>query len=102
LKEPHKDAIAVYRYAIATGKKQTELAEDTKLMSMLGRPVDQGTISRWLKKVRTWLEAGNVLPDHLEVSRSTPKPIDPERLDLGRRRDGLTPRQRPRRSDDYD
>jgi hypothetical protein len=102
LKEPPKEAIALYRYQVATGKKQTALANDPKLMEALGRQVSQGTISRWLSWVRKWIEAGNVLPPLPEPLNSQPTPLDPERIDLGKRQDGRTRRQRGRRISDND
>jgi hypothetical protein len=99
LKEPPREAFSVYRYRFATGKNQTELASDPKLMEIIGKTVTQGQISRLLKRVTTWIEAGNVLPS-LPKLNEKPRPIDPERLDLGERQDGQTPRQRPQRESD--
>jgi hypothetical protein len=101
-KEPSKDAFAVYRYQIATGKNQTELAADPMLMAQLGKTVVQGTISRWLKNVRKWLKAGNVLPEMPGRSDAKPVPMDPERIDMGPRQDYRTPRQRQRGDSDHD
>jgi hypothetical protein len=52
---------------------------------MLRRPVDQPTVSRWLKQVRSWLKAGNILPDLTADDGAKPKikPMDPARLDRG-------------------
>jgi hypothetical protein len=102
LKEPSKDAIAVYRYWFLTGKTQTELADDPKLMEELGRKVGQGTISRWLKQVKEWNEACNVLPPLPEARDSKPTAMDPERIDLGGRQDGRARRQRGRRNSESD
>jgi hypothetical protein len=98
LKEPPPEAFAAYRLARFMGMNQTEIAK--RLAEEFGRPIDQGTVSRWIKWVVTWIEAGNVLPDLPNPDRKQPKPMDPERLDLGPRADGLTKRQRERRSDD--
>jgi len=69
-KEPSKDAFAAYRLQLLTGKTQKELAE--QLTAELRRPVGQGTVSRWLKQVRAWLKAGNVLPDLTTTRTSKP------------------------------
>jgi hypothetical protein len=96
-KEPSKDAIAVYRYWMATGKKQKVLADDPGLMNVLRRKVDQGTISRMLKQVKEWIQAGNVLPGLSEPLNSKPTPMDPERIDLGANKEHRPERQRQRR-----
>jgi hypothetical protein len=106
LKEPSKAAMAVYRYwfgsncVLSEHKTQTELANDLVLMKQLGRKVHQATISRYLKQVRKWMEAGNIVPETSESLNSQPKPMDPERIDLGKRQDGRTERQRGRRNTD--
>jgi hypothetical protein len=97
LKEPSKEAIAVYRYQMVTGKKQTELADDPQLMKALRRKVDQGTISRWLRRVADWIRAGNVLPPLPDAAESQPTAMHPEQLDIGPRRDGRAKRQRGHR-----
>jgi hypothetical protein len=101
-KMPSQDAITVFRYWMVTGKKQTELANDPGLMKLLHRKVDQGTISRMLKRVKEWTKAGNVLPEQTQALNSKPAPINPERLDLGERQDGRAKRQRGRRTSDRD
>jgi hypothetical protein len=99
-KEPSKDAIAAYRLKLLTGQTQTELAE--QLTKELKRPIDQGTVSRWLRQVKVWLEAGNVLPDLTATPGTKPMPMDPERIELGERRDGRAKHQRGRRNSDQD
>lgn len=79
---------------------QTKLAE--VLTAQLKRPVKQGTVSRWIKQVKKWLQAGNILPDLSETRLCKPVPIDPERIDLGERQDGRAKRQRDRRTADSD
>jgi hypothetical protein len=98
LKEPSKDAFTAYRVWLVTGEKQEELAQ--RLMEPLKRKVGQGTISRWLKQVKEWIEAGNVLPDLSEPLDSKPTPMDPERIELGERQDGRARHQRGRRNSD--
>jgi hypothetical protein len=102
LKEPSKDEFTVYKYSFATGKTQKELADDPALMDLLGRKVDQGTISRWLGKVKKWVEALGLPPDLSEPLGSKPTPMDPGEIDLGKRQDGRAKRQRGRRNSDSD
>lgn len=63
IKEPSKGAIKCYWLAVSFKgtRTQTELAE--MLSRELRRPVVQSKVSRWLKEVRAFLAAGNVLPD---------------------------------------
>jgi hypothetical protein len=99
LKEPPDAAIKAYRLRWIQGvPKQADIAE--RLSQELRRPVSQGQVSRWLKLARDFVEAGGVLPRLPTEQTKKPMPIDPERLDLGRRQDGLTERQRKQRSDD--
>ena len=98
-KEPSKDAYKAYRLAVLQGKNQTEIAEI--LTAELRRPVTQGQVSRWIKKAKAWIKAGNVFPDLLEQDSSQPvKAMDPDILDRGARQDRRTKRQRDKRTDD--
>jgi hypothetical protein len=101
-KQPLPDAFAVYRYWIGTGKTQTNLAEDPALMKMLNRKVSQGTVSRWLKQVKEWLEAGNVLPNLPDSLNSKPTAMDPARIDLGANLEHRPKHQRKPRTSDSD
>ena len=60
LVEPCPDAFTCYRASITSGMKQIELAE--LLTKELKRKVSQGQVSRWNKRGKEWVEAGNVLP----------------------------------------
>jgi hypothetical protein len=97
-KEPTADAIAAYRAFMVKGGTQRELAE--LLTVQLQRPIRQGTVSRWISEVGAWVKAGNVLPDLPTPQRRKPVPMDPERIDLGRNREGRAQRQRQRRDSD--
>jgi hypothetical protein len=99
LKEPSREAFAVYWYGRLTGKTQTELADDPRLMKELGRKVGQGTISRWLKRVARWIEAGNAPSPLSESHEAKPTTMDPEKIDLGPNREHRPERQRNRRSE---
>jgi hypothetical protein len=98
MKQPSNDAFTAYRVWVATGIIQEELAE--MLTKELKRPVHQGTVSRWIDQVKSWLEAGNVLPDLSPPLNKKPTAIDPERIDLGERQDHRSERQRERRNSD--
>jgi hypothetical protein len=98
MKQPSNDAFTAYRARLATGKNQTELA--LLLTNEWRRPVHQGTVSRWNDQVKSWLEAGNVLPDLSPPLTKKPTAIDPERIDLGERQDHRSQRQRERRNSD--
>ena len=71
-------------------------------MAILERKVTQGTISRWLKSAEDWIAAGNVLPETSEVLNRKPAPLDPSRIELGKRQDRHAERQRNRRNSGED
>ncbi len=102
LKAPSEDAFHVYRWRFATGQNQTDMARDTKLMELLGRQVNQGTISRWLKDVENWIAAGNILPPQPEPLDSQPRSIDPEHIDMGAPQEHRPERQRGKRNSSRD
>jgi hypothetical protein len=91
LKSPSKDAFDAYRLSMRTGKKQQELARILTLE--LNKPVSQGQVSKWLKQVTTWVEAGDMSSD---IGKSVPQidTVDPDVIDRGPRQDAHTPRQR--------
>jgi NACHT domain len=101
IKKPSENAIKAYRYWLAFGrdKNQSEIAAE--LTKELREPVTQPKISRWIMRVEKWIEAGNVLPD-LGMQARRARPIDPSKLDMGKRQNRLTPRQRSHQSDDDD
>ena len=99
IKPPSDKALKVYRLRAVIGTKtQTELA--TK-MTEQGVPATQGQVSKWLKEVEEAQAAGYILPDlpHLD---GEPQSIDPQVLEMGKRQDGRTRRQRPCRDPDAD
>jgi hypothetical protein len=77
LREPSREAIAAYRAERFLGQKQENIA------TQFG--VSQGTISRWVRQVAKWIEAGNVLPD-LEPPKRKTITMDPSKLEQGPRR----------------
>jgi len=97
---PSADAITCYRVHFFTGKPQTEVAE--KLTHELKRPITQGQVSKWLKQVTKWIEAGNVLPGFAKPTAGESQAMDPSILNMGKRQDQRTKRQRNRKSVDSD
>jgi hypothetical protein len=91
-REPSHEAFTAYRIWEQVGKTQVEIAEI--LTRELKRPVDQGTVSRWIGSVKKWREAGNKMPSLPEPARRKPTPVDPSHLDLGPRQIPTTKRQR--------
>lgn len=86
-KEPSRKAIQCYRLHIA-GHSQTSIAEMMKL--------HQGSVSKWLKQVRAYVEAGNILPALPPTgSKSRSYTADPRKLDYQEKPDGKV---RPRKS----
>lgn len=101
LKRPSDNALKCFRTSLVVEwDTQNDLA---KIMTKkLYKTVDQGQVSRWLSQVNAWIEAGNVLPNLPSTKPSRSVAMDPGKLELGARRDGLTPRQRAQRSEDSD
>ncbi len=99
VKRPSDNALKAWRLRDLKGiNDQTELA--AKLIEQ-GVSATQGQVSRWLKQVEEYLKAGNVLPT-IDPLTSQPDSMDPNTLDMGKRQDGRTPRQRDRRDPDSD
>lgn len=94
---PHDNAFRVYTLFVTTGKSQTEVAKIFAKES--GVPIEQGTVSRWIRLVKDWLQAGNKMPVLPPLPDRPSKTMDPSKLDNGQRCDGRTPRQRRNRSD---
>lgn len=96
LKEPTTEAFAAYRVHKLLGKKQSETA--TILTKEFHHPINQGQVSRWCTAVARWTESGGLMPPELTMN-PTVRSVDPDVLDMGKRVDGRTPRQRERRDD---
>jgi hypothetical protein len=81
-KEPSANAFAAYRAVRFSDMKQEDVARKSG--------VKQSTISRWVRDVGKWVEAGNILPDELTAPPPRPKTttMDPRKLEQGRRRPG--------------
>jgi hypothetical protein len=87
-----------HRLHVEMGMKQNEVAAK---MTAEGYPMDQGTVSRLVSDVRDYLNAGNKLPA-ISSLNSQPQAMNPTTLDMGKRQDSLTPRQRLKKTDDSD
>jgi len=97
IKRPSEIALKTWRLRDLEGiNNQTKLA---KRLAELGVPSTQGQVSRRLRKVEDYLEAGNILPE-IKPLISKPDSIDPALIDMGKRQDKRTPRQRERRNPD--
>lgn len=95
IKTPCDRALTTYRLWVAKHGtvSQRELAAELTSHGVL---TTQGQVSKDIKAVKKFLHAGNVLPV-LEPPKRRPITIDPSRIDVGRRADGRTERQRARR-----
>jgi len=93
---PDKAFKAWYARDVSGISIQREIAEE---MTRQGIPATQGQVSKWLSAVDKYLKAGGIIPTVQELN-SQPQAIDPAVLDMGKRQDGRTPRQRPRRNSD--
>ncbi len=92
IKLPSENAMKAWRLHDLLGiSNQTELA---KKMTQNGVPTNQGQVSKWLKQVKDYMEAGGVLPELPMMDK--PTAIDPSKIDMGKRQDGRTPHQRER------
>ncbi len=82
-KEPPREAFEAYALHVETAWDQSSVAR--KLSESLGRPISQGQVSRWVKAVREWREAGSASLGSDPTTRPKTFPVDPSRLDLGPR-----------------
>jgi hypothetical protein len=99
MKPPPDIAVKAYRLKWILGvPTQTKIAEI--LSQQLGKPITQGQVSKWLRQAEEYVSKCGLLPGLPAASTGKPKPIDPERLDLGHRQDRHAERQRERRSED--
>ncbi len=99
IKRPSDRALQAWRLRdLKRIKTQQGLADK---MTEFGVLATQGEVSRWLAEVEKYREAGNSPPSIKPLS-AEPSSMDPKKIDLGRRQDGRTPRQRERRDADSD
>lgn len=96
-KTPPPEAFAAYRIHVATGSSQKVIAE--LLSKELRRSVSQGQVSRWLQNAIAFIAAGNILPE-LGQRAKKERGVDPASLEIGKRTDRLTPRQRMQKTDE--
>lgn len=76
---PSAKAIQCYRLFILRGDERTQAAIAKRVYGDAGR---QSQVSRDLKRVGIWIEAGNILPD-LEEEKPKTYTTDPSKLDKG-------------------
>jgi len=99
IRQPTPNALAVYRASlIMAWDTQEELAR--QIREHLGIPATQGQVSRWLRAVTDFLEAGNVLPDLRPPSAGRERAMDPSIIDQGPRLDPRDPRPSDINGDD--
>lgn len=79
LKQPIEIEVQAYRLAMFKGEKQKMIA--TMLSKKHRRPVSQPDVSRWVKKVKKWIEAGNVLPDPPGKHKGKTYTADPKKME---------------------
>lgn len=78
LKEPRSEAFFAYELHKVHGWNQDTIARE--IAKRTGKTGGQGQISKWIKAVRLWLEAGNAKPE----SKPSLVPTDPGKLDATR------------------
>lgn len=102
VKQPSSNDFRAYLATVVGGLTQPKAAE--MLTEATGEPWGQSRVSRRVKAVKDWIEAGNSVPtiESLPPSSRRTITVDPSILDIGERMDGRTVRQRQRRSDDDD
>ena len=83
LKEPSAKAFQCYRLKVITGTEKSQASIGREVHGKAGM---QWKVSRDLRDVAAWIEAGNVLPD-LNGTKPKTYATDPSRLDMGRRQD---------------
>jgi hypothetical protein len=100
LKAPAKEAVAAHQL-YRTGQFRTQEEIAVELSRRFHRPIRQWQVSRWIKLVDAYYQA-TAIKSPAGTDGIAPKVIymDPERLDLGSRRDGRSMQQRPARRDD--
>ena len=83
LTEPSREAFQCHRLMVITGTEKTQTSIAKEVYRDAGK---QWKVSRDLKAVKAWIEAGNVLPD-MDESKPKTYSTDPSRIDKGRRQD---------------
>ena len=100
IRRPSERAFQAWRLRDLTGiNSQTGIVAK---LAEKGIAATQGQVSRWLKEVDEYLKAGNILPDLSAALTQKPQSIDPKIIDMGKRQDSRTPRQRVRSDSNAD
>jgi hypothetical protein len=69
-----------------------KLTDELFPKKLIPSPLDQGKLSKILKRVKRYLSAGGALPDTAELGNPKQVPMDPSTLDKGKRIDPRKPR----------
>lgn len=97
-----KEAIQLYQIRNSIefqGRKEKEYAEI--MGKMLGRKVRGDEITRWRKQAEKWQEKTG-LPIEKINAKPRERPIDPDKINIGKRKDGITARQQIKENTDDD
>ncbi len=87
---------SVKDFQVWEARRVTGITNQTELSTYLterGIPIDQGSISRSLTKVEAFINGGGTPPNFSELANK-PTIVDPKAIELGKRTDGRTLRQR--------
>ncbi len=94
LKAPSDKAIAAYRLSVMFGENQQAIAQ--ALVPLVGIAPNQGTVSRWITRVKEWVAAGNILPEPKPIRRIDT--VDPKVIDQGSNLEHRPPHQRHKKN----
>lgn len=99
LKTPPEKAFIAWRVRFLQGiTNQTEIARE---MTTAGFPANQGQVSRWLRDVERFLEAGGQAPEMPQEAKPAAF-VDPDDIEIGEEQHGRSRYQRGRRDEDGD
>jgi hypothetical protein len=100
---PKKEAIQAYKLlnSIEFRGKRLQVIADTMNDKLHRKDIKPYMITRWKQQVEKYLKQTG-LPIASISTKPDEIPIDPDKIDMGEREDGITPRQRPEESTDED
>ena len=102
VKEPSKRAKQIWQLKTSSEYYQNKTMTQSEIAELasrtLGRPISQGSVSKYLRSVNAFIKAGGLL-DQVAISPETIT-MEPDRIDMGARADGRARRQRPHKSED--
>jgi hypothetical protein len=96
-----EEAIQAYQLRNSIEFRGKTLEELAGIMNgkLVRNDIKPYTITRWTQRVEKYLNATG-LPIASICTKPDEIPIDPDKINMGERTDGITPRQRPQKSDD--